>query len=183
MLNCFFHFVSFILLLMFSSHYFIFFFFFFNDTATTEIYTFPYTTLFRAQRRHMGQAARSPGRHSRQDAGPVRPCTAVANPDPPNHHAPGSRGYLRHDRRPHFPRRAFPRPVFHHAPAAQLGTLPDAIEESVPLRLRHPPRRWPDRRLRSQRLQGDLESPEEVSLTRGTAAPGRSGKKTRQRKL
>src|SRR5256885_3740711 len=26
----------------------IFFFFFFNDTATTEIYTFPYTTLFRS---------------------------------------------------------------------------------------------------------------------------------------
>src|SRR5476651_404141 len=27
-----------------------FFFFFFNDTATTEIYTFPYTTLFRSER-------------------------------------------------------------------------------------------------------------------------------------
>src|SRR2546426_11329717 len=27
----------------------IFFFFFFNDTATTEIYTFPYTTLFRSE--------------------------------------------------------------------------------------------------------------------------------------
>src|SRR5574337_1110574 len=26
-----------------------FFFFFFNDTATTEIYTFPYTTLFRSE--------------------------------------------------------------------------------------------------------------------------------------
>src|SRR6266540_5766045 len=26
-------------------------FFFFNDTATTEIYTFPYTTLFRSRRR------------------------------------------------------------------------------------------------------------------------------------
>src|SRR2546430_13592570 len=26
------------------------FFFFFNDTATTEIYTFPYTTLFRSRR-------------------------------------------------------------------------------------------------------------------------------------
>src|SRR2546425_3329363 len=26
----------------------LFFFFFFNDTATTEIYTFPYTTLFRS---------------------------------------------------------------------------------------------------------------------------------------
>src|SRR5712675_3059827 len=26
-----------------------FFFFFFNDTATTEIYTFPYTTLFRSR--------------------------------------------------------------------------------------------------------------------------------------
>src|SRR6266568_7204667 len=30
---------------------FFFFFFFFNDTATTEIYTFPYTTLFRSPRR------------------------------------------------------------------------------------------------------------------------------------
>src|SRR2546428_12370003 len=28
--------------------YFFFFFFFFNDTATTEIYTLPYTTLFRS---------------------------------------------------------------------------------------------------------------------------------------
>ena len=28
--------------------FFILFFFFFNDTATTEIYTFPYTTLFRS---------------------------------------------------------------------------------------------------------------------------------------
>src|SRR3989454_11654434 len=27
-------------------------FFFFNDTATTEIYTLPYTTLFRSRRRH-----------------------------------------------------------------------------------------------------------------------------------
>src|SRR6185312_17152569 len=30
---------------------FFFFFFFFNDTATTEIYTFPYTTLFRSRRK------------------------------------------------------------------------------------------------------------------------------------
>src|SRR5687768_17909585 len=29
--------------------YLFFFFFFFNDTATTEIYTFPYTTLFRSR--------------------------------------------------------------------------------------------------------------------------------------
>src|SRR2546429_6006404 len=29
--------------------HFMFFFFFFNDTATTEIYTFPYTTLFRSR--------------------------------------------------------------------------------------------------------------------------------------
>jgi len=28
--------------------WFFFVFFFFNDTATTEIYTFPYTTLFRS---------------------------------------------------------------------------------------------------------------------------------------
>src|SRR3989337_502642 len=32
----------------FPFSYFFFFFFFFNDTATTEIYTFPYTTLFRS---------------------------------------------------------------------------------------------------------------------------------------
>src|SRR5437764_1950878 len=31
-----------------------FFSFFFNDTATTEIYTFPYTTLFRSRRRRPG---------------------------------------------------------------------------------------------------------------------------------
>src|SRR5579883_3467627 len=31
---------------------FIVYFFFFNDTATTEIYTFPYTTLFRSPRPH-----------------------------------------------------------------------------------------------------------------------------------
>src|SRR5574341_1510417 len=29
--------------------FFFFFFFFFNDTATTEIYTLPYTTLFRSR--------------------------------------------------------------------------------------------------------------------------------------
>src|SRR5256885_13853550 len=29
------------------------FFFFFNDTATTEIYTFPYTTLFRSSEGHL----------------------------------------------------------------------------------------------------------------------------------
>src|SRR2546427_9527051 len=37
-----------------------YFFFFFNDTATTEIYTFPYTTLFRSTK---GRAARR--RHRR----------------------------------------------------------------------------------------------------------------------
>src|ERR1019366_2813151 len=57
------------------SHFF-FFFFFFNDTATTEIYTFPYTTLFRShllgwmhvpQRRDDGAAhlERHPGGHDR----------------------------------------------------------------------------------------------------------------------
>ena len=34
--------------LFYSSVLLLFFFFFFNDTATTEIYTFPYTTLFRS---------------------------------------------------------------------------------------------------------------------------------------
>src|SRR5215203_7142071 len=33
-----------------SCHFAFFFFFFFNDTATTEIYTLPYTTLFRSRR-------------------------------------------------------------------------------------------------------------------------------------
>src|SRR5256885_17183252 len=38
------------------------FFFFFNDTATTEIYTFPYTTLFRSEISDIRQcAARSDG--------------------------------------------------------------------------------------------------------------------------
>src|SRR5208337_5445950 len=46
---------------------FVVFFFFFNDTATTEIYTFPYTTLFRSgragappRRSAAGQAVRLP---------------------------------------------------------------------------------------------------------------------------
>src|SRR6266436_141783 len=39
---------SFSFVVFFSSFFFFFFFFFFNDTATTEIYTFPYTTLFRS---------------------------------------------------------------------------------------------------------------------------------------
>src|SRR5688572_33352539 len=32
------------------------FFFFFNDTATTEIYTFPYTTLFRSHGSRQGES-------------------------------------------------------------------------------------------------------------------------------
>src|SRR2546429_9667366 len=35
------------------------FFFFFNDTATTEIYTFPYTTLFRSNRQHGNDGSNS----------------------------------------------------------------------------------------------------------------------------
>src|SRR2546422_6802588 len=48
-------------------------FFFFNDTATTEIYTFPYTTLFRS---HEIEAAGKPlagGRRGHLAAGPHRP--------------------------------------------------------------------------------------------------------------
>src|SRR5574341_2132047 len=53
---------------MLLSLLFLLFFFFFNDTATTEIYTFPYTTLFRSagQRRELrGErvARERPGRH------------------------------------------------------------------------------------------------------------------------
>src|SRR5712664_4595443 len=48
---------------MFAS--FFFFFFFFNDTATTEIYTLSYTTLFRSRarpvRRQRGRLPRLPG--------------------------------------------------------------------------------------------------------------------------
>src|SRR6266513_3707833 len=50
-------------------HYYIFFFFFFffNDTATTEIYTLSYTTLFRSriQRTGSGFAQRDEDRHRR----------------------------------------------------------------------------------------------------------------------
>src|SRR5437660_12417678 len=45
-----------------------FFFFFFNDPATTEIYTLPYTTLFRsscARTRRAGTSPRSPRRFQR----------------------------------------------------------------------------------------------------------------------
>src|SRR5687767_15928066 len=41
---------------------FFFFFFFFNDTATTEIYTFSYTTLFRSGRCAPGRRANGPCR-------------------------------------------------------------------------------------------------------------------------
>src|SRR3989441_13228030 len=49
-----------------------FIFFFFNDTATTEIYTFPYTTLFRSHRvrdRRGAQAEASLGPGDRSDGG------------------------------------------------------------------------------------------------------------------
>src|SRR2546425_8002380 len=49
-----------------------FIFFFFNDTATTEIYTFPYTTLFRSHRvrdRRGAQADASLGPGDRSDGG------------------------------------------------------------------------------------------------------------------
>src|SRR5256885_12274265 len=42
-------------------------FFFFNDTATTEIYTFPYTTLFRSPRLR----ARLPASAARSTGGPT----------------------------------------------------------------------------------------------------------------
>ena len=42
-------------LMVFSVFVFVFFLFFFNDTATTEIYTFPYTTLFRSYQGHNGR--------------------------------------------------------------------------------------------------------------------------------
>src|SRR6266498_2384527 len=45
------------------------FFFFFNDTATTEIYTFPYTTLFRSSTQpspHHPPARQQPSRHGRR---------------------------------------------------------------------------------------------------------------------
>src|SRR5216684_4602186 len=49
------------------SDYFLSFFFFFNDTATTEIYTFPYTTLFRSL---AGPGAATPGCGSRLEPSP-----------------------------------------------------------------------------------------------------------------
>src|SRR2546422_4453485 len=41
-------------------------FFFFNDTATTEIYTFPYTTLFRSSARRHGRVEPIPELQDRQ---------------------------------------------------------------------------------------------------------------------
>src|SRR6202453_3940862 len=57
--------------------------FFFNDTATTEIYTFPYTTLFRSWWRHGptgrgGRVGRSPARRrSRLTLAPDRKSTRL----------------------------------------------------------------------------------------------------------
>src|SRR5215217_8815449 len=47
------------------------FFFFFNDTATTEIYTFPYTTLFRSRTRPPRQERRR-GASRRRPSAPAR---------------------------------------------------------------------------------------------------------------
>ena len=60
---------------------------------------------------------------------------------PPDHHSPGPGRHLRTDRRTHLPWRTLAGPVLHHASAAGLGALPHAHPESVPMRLRHPPRR------------------------------------------
>src|SRR5256886_12185586 len=46
------------------------FFFFFNDTATTEIYTFPYTTLFRSHRAELRRAHRDRGYRADRARGP-----------------------------------------------------------------------------------------------------------------
>src|SRR5260363_165197 len=40
--------------------------FFFNDTATTEIYTFPYTTLFRSSRLRTASRSTQTTRYARQ---------------------------------------------------------------------------------------------------------------------
>src|SRR5258707_8361352 len=58
-----------------------FFFFFFNDTATTEIYTLSYTTLFRSRRRPRPQAPDfAAGRGVRDPRLPRRPLRGAAAP-------------------------------------------------------------------------------------------------------
>src|SRR5256885_4713165 len=49
-----------------------FFFFFFNDTATTEIYTFPYTTLFRSPGGKRLRQTAWPSRRVRSSSGSDR---------------------------------------------------------------------------------------------------------------
>src|SRR5256885_11874624 len=61
------------------------FFFFFNDTATTEIYTFPYTTLFRSASavRHGAGSLRWPilaGRGCRPCPAPARETNTASGP-------------------------------------------------------------------------------------------------------
>src|SRR2546430_6405851 len=62
------------LLLLLLYHYcYNFFFFFFNDTATTEIYTLPYTTLFRSEgAERAGQEGGRGADHQRDDVLPRR---------------------------------------------------------------------------------------------------------------
>src|SRR6266478_7209696 len=67
---------------LFLAFGFFFFFFFFNDTATTEIYTLPYTTLFRSRRdpsprRDASPTARDSWRSTRTGQGRDRKSTRL----------------------------------------------------------------------------------------------------------
>src|SRR6266496_1103751 len=61
-----------------SFFFFFFFFFFFNDTATTEIYTLSYTTLFRSRADHHARLAPGPAEdHHRVDRDQERECEVL----------------------------------------------------------------------------------------------------------
>src|SRR5258706_471925 len=67
---------------------------FFNDTATTEIYTFPYTTLFRsrASAARAGPGLTAPQAISMCSPAPGRPAVRAARPGRAATAAPGAPG-------------------------------------------------------------------------------------------
>src|SRR5256885_1004865 len=127
----------------------IFFFFFFNDTATTEIYTFPYTTLFRSRRD--ADRRREPRRAAERRA-LVR------------HGAAGGRGPVRRSARHEgVRRRVRSRPARHgtrRLPPCLPHGLPAAAERRLRAR-RAAPTRAAARALRSREAprRGRLRAP------------------------
>src|SRR3712207_7541465 len=72
--------------------------FFFNDTATSEIYTFPYTTLFRSQLHRRSQPSRPEGRRLGGQARGLLPLLVLARHGRERRRVPPE-GRARHGRR------------------------------------------------------------------------------------